>query len=115
MSNISLNAINTSNISLPNTPSLEEFLFMLGYEEWQILTATFALPSLSFIGIILCSLSAWIFFREKFKDPVFFYYRLLCLVYIIHLAHNIPKWYLFFTPIFPTNKHLLDYYLSNIL
>jgi hypothetical protein len=111
MSYLSINAINTSNLSSPSTPSLDQFLDMLGYEEWQILTASFALPSISFIGIILCSLSGWIFFREKFKDPVFFYYRLLCLVYAIHLAHNIPNG-LFFSPrYFPQiNTYLTSIY-----
>jgi hypothetical protein len=97
MSNLSLNAVNTSNLYSPNVPSLDQLLDMLGFEKWEILTATFALPTISFKGILLCTLSAWIFFREKFKDPVFFYYRLLCLVYIIHLAHNIPAG-LFYSP-----------------
>ncbi len=62
----------------------------LGFDPWKTITATFVIPSISLIGIFFCSLSAWIFFQKKFKDPVFFYYRLLCIVYIIHLVHIIP-------------------------
>jgi hypothetical protein len=99
MSNLSLNeSINyNTSVSVQEIPSLDQLLNLLGFDEWQIITSAFVLPSLSFLGMILCALSGWIFFQKKFKDPVFFYYRLLCLVYIIHLAINIPKGF-FFTP-----------------
>ena len=101
MSNLSLNeSINYNksvSVSVQEIPSLDQLLNLLGFTEWQIITSTFVLPSLSFLGMILCALSGWIFYQKKFKDPVFFYYRLLCLVYIIHLAHNIPSG-IFFAP-----------------
>jgi hypothetical protein len=94
MSNLNIKD-NNSSLSVM---SLDELLDYLGFNAWLTVTSTFILPSLSFIGIILCSLSAWIFSnKRKFKDPSFFYYRLLCLVYILHLCHNIPRG-LFWTP-----------------
>jgi hypothetical protein len=103
MSNQSLNESISNNLSVSTQeiPSLDQLLYVLGFTEWEIITSTFVLPALSFIGLVLCTLSFWIFFQEKFKDPVFFYYRLLCLVYIIHLAHNIPAGILFTPRYFP--------------
>jgi hypothetical protein len=103
MSNLSLNESTSNNLSVSTQeiPSLDQLLYVLGFTEWEIITSTFVLPALSFIGLVLCTLSFWIFLQEKFKDPVFFYYRLLCLVYIIHLAHNTPSGLLFTPRYFP--------------
>ena len=87
--------------SIQDIPNLDQLLDTLGFTEWEIIVSTFALPSISFVGLVLCALSAWIFFQPKFKDPVFFYYRLLCIVYIIHLAHYIPRGLLFTPRYFP--------------
>ena len=86
---------------LDTTPSLDQLLDSLGFDLWMTITSTFVIPTLSLIGVIFCSLSAWIFFQRNFKDPVFFYYRLLCFVYIIHLLHNIPSGLLFSPRYFP--------------
>jgi hypothetical protein len=103
MSNLSLSERLSHNLSVSSQeiPDLDQLMDLLGFTEWEIITSTFVLPALSFIGLVLCTLSIWIFFHEKFKDPVFFYYRLLCLVYIIHLAHNIPGGLLFTPRYFP--------------
>lgn len=51
---------------------------------------------------MLCALSLCIFCRRsRFLDQTFVYYRLLCLVYIIHLAHNVPYGILFAPHYFP--------------
>jgi len=96
MSNQSFN-----NFSISQTPSLDQLLDSLGFELWMTVTTTFVIPAISFIGIVFCSLSVWIFFQKNFKDTVFFYYRLLCIVYIIHLIHNIPCGLLFSPRYFP--------------
>ena len=54
----------------PTVPSIDLLLDQLGFTEWDLITSTFVLPAISLIGILLCSLSAWILFKEKFKDPV---------------------------------------------
>jgi hypothetical protein len=83
-------------------PSFVQLLDLLGFTEWQVIIATFVLPSINFVGLFFSTLSAWIFFREKFKDPVFFYFRLLCLTHIIHhLIHNIPSSLLYIPRYFP--------------
>ena len=67
----------------------------LGFSQWKTIIATFVLPIVSLLSIATCSLSLFIFFQRRFIDPVFFYYRLLCLVYIIHLVMTIPYGLLF--------------------
>ena len=69
--------------------SLERLLDSLGFKSWLTITTTFVLPVINFLGLIFCLASAWVFFQRKFKDQIFFYYRLLTLVYIAHLIHNI--------------------------
>ena len=83
-----------------------------GFDQDKTIVSSFILPAISFIGIWLCYLSAWIFYGEKFKDPVFFYYRLLCLVYVIHLVHNVLYGILYIPRYFPSmNTYLNAMYL----
>ena len=110
MSNQSL--INSTLTSTSEPPSLDQLLDALGFDLWKSIIATFIIPTTSFLGIIFCSLSAWIFTNKKFHDPVFFYYRLLCIVYIIHLIHNIPRGLLDSPRYFPQmNTYLSSIYL----
>ena len=101
--------ISTLSSSLPYA-SLDELLDSLGFHTWITVTSSFILPFMSFIGTMLCSLSAYIFFQRRFINPIFFYYRLLCIVYIIHLLHSIQFGLLFSPRYFPR----LDTYLSSI-
>ena len=71
-----------------NAVNLDQLLDKLGFTQLHTITASFVLPVVNVFGFSFCSLSAWIFFRPKFTDPIYFYYRLLCLVYILHLIHN---------------------------
>jgi len=89
-----------SNSSLSHSlslPSLEELLISLGFTKWEMSPALFILLPFSFIGACFCLLSAWIFYRPNFKHKSYFYYRLLCLVNVLHLLHGIP-YGLFFSP-----------------
>ena len=70
------------------TPSFGELFNQLGFKTWHTVMNTFALPLINLTGVGLCSLSLWIFTRAPFAEPIFFYYRLLCAVNIIHLLHN---------------------------
>ena len=73
-----------------NSTTLDQLLDSLGFVKWKTIILSFILPFINVIGIIFCAFSTHRFFRHKFLDPVFFYYRLLSIVYIIHLIHNIP-------------------------
>jgi hypothetical protein len=109
MSNLLQIDKNASNTSLP---TFVQLLDSLGFSEWLTVMFSFALPSISLLGIILCSMSGWLFFQEKFKDPVFFYYRTLCVIYIIHLVHGIPYGLLFSPRYFPQiNTYVSSTYL----
>ena len=92
-------------------PSLEELLDSLGFKHWITVICSFFLPFISCIGVILCSLSLFIFTRPRFINPIFSYYRLLCLVYIIHLLHGIPYGLLFSPRYFP---RVINTYLSGL-
>ncbi len=76
-----------------------QLLESLGFTDLQVITTTFVLSFVCLVGIILCSLSVWIFFQAIFKDPVFVYNRLLCLFYIFHLIQNL-FFSIFFIPRF---------------
>ena len=97
--------------STPMTPFLEELLDHLGFEMWESVINTFILPVINLIGIAFCSFSLWIFSRETFEDPIFFYYKLLSFINIIHLLHNIPKCFLFSPLYFPEiNSYVVSIY-----
>jgi hypothetical protein len=114
MSNLSFLNSNSSDLNATNAfnslPTLDELLDSLGYSEWLTVSISFVLPLISFVGFILCSLSAYIFFQRKFVDPVFFYYRLLCITYIIHLLLSIPEGIVFSPRYFP--QTINTYYSS---
>ena len=82
--------------------SLDDLLDSFAFDTWKTLTYQIALPILNIIGLIFCSLSLYLFNRKKiFKDPVFVYYRLLCLVYCIFCMHNIPMGLVFSPRYYP--------------
>ncbi len=101
MSNLSSQVKSNEN-STATLTSLDELSTALGYYPYKEILATFVLPTINFLGLACCSLSLSIFSKKKFVDPSYFYYRLLCLVYIIHQVHNIPRGILFSPRYFPT-------------
>ena len=104
MSNLSF--LNSSDLNATNAldslPTLDELLDSLGFSQWLMVSNSFVMPCIGFVGLILCSMSAYIFFQRKFVDPVFFYYRLLCITYIIHLVLSIA-YGIFFSTIYVSN------------
>ena len=104
-------SIEAKNASLPNkTMTYEELLDSLGFDLVKTILATFILPIISILGTVLCLLSFWIFSQRRFVDPIFFFYKLLCIVYVIHLVHNIPYGIIFAPRYFP----YMNTYLSAI-
>ena len=86
---------------MPNQ-TLDELLDSYGFDTWKTITYQIVLPILNLIGLIFCLLSLVLFNRKKvFKDPVFVYYRLLCLVYCIFCMHNIPMGLVFSPRYYP--------------
>jgi hypothetical protein len=99
------------NASLPNkTMTYEELLDSLGFDLVKTILTTFLLPIISILGTILCLLSFWIFSQRRFVDPIFYFYKLLCIVYVIHLVHNIPYGIIFAPRYFP----YMNTYLSSL-
>ena len=79
------------NSTLSNV-TLDELLETKGFAEWKILLCIGFFPLMSTIGIICNALSLWIFSTKRVfaLNPVFFYYRLLCLVFLVHSLHHAP-------------------------
>jgi hypothetical protein len=109
MMSIQNKLVNENFSSMPNL-TLNELLDEVGFVPWLTITNTFVLPSISMIGIVFCSISAKIFFMEKFADPIFFYYRVLTIVYIFGLVINIPSGILFSPRYLPN----IDTYLATL-
>ena len=95
-------SINNSQSTPTSNISLDTLLDTLGFSHWKTVIASLALPIISLLSIGTCSLSLYIFFQRRFIDPVFFYYRLLCLIYILHLFMTIPYGLLFSPQLFPS-------------
>jgi hypothetical protein len=109
--------INTTALPLLNAstststlPPISVLLAQLGFQTWLTLTITFILPPINLLGAVFCSFSLWIFFRSTFSDPVFFYYKLLCFVNIIHSLHNI----LIFVPFLPLYFPWISSYVISV-
>ena len=90
--------------------TLDELLDSLGFEPIKTTIANFVLPVINVVGTLFCMISAYIFFQRKFIDASFFYYRLLCIVYIIHLLHKITRGIFYSNRYFPN----MNTYLSTI-
>jgi hypothetical protein len=96
--------------------SLNELLDSLGFDHWKTFTATFVFPIMNLSGVLFSSLSLWIFSKPIFTrlSPVFFYYRLLCLIYIVHSIHHLPFSFCFSPRYFPSlqNSYSCSIYLA---
>jgi hypothetical protein len=103
--------LNFSKNSTTTMKSFYELLNSWGFYPYKEVIATYVLPVINILGVVFCSLSLFIFWKKTFAHPSFFYYRLLCLVYIIHLAHNIPRGILYSPRYFPKiNTYLNSWY-----
>ena len=104
-------ALTPLNASASALPQISVLLAQLGFHTWQTLTITFILPPINLVGAVFCSFSLWIFLRSKtFSDPIYFYYKLLCLVNIIHSLHNI----LIFVPFLPLYFSWINSYVISV-
>jgi hypothetical protein len=91
--------------------TLDELLDSLGFDPWKTITATYGLFAFNLSGAIFGMLSAWTFSRRQFyQEPIFFYYRLLSLLFILHSLHNLPYAICYSPRYFPT----IDTYVASI-
>ena len=104
--------VHNSNSSSTNILTLDQLLDGLGFRKWEDILNKFLWPILNLSGVCTCSLSAWIFLKHqrKFGDPIFFYYRLLTLVYMFVSIINIPMSVCFSPRFF----HAMDTYSCTI-
>lgn len=104
------------------TMNLNDLLDVLGFDDKKAFTTTFVLPLVNLLGIVFCSVSFWIFSQKNFTDPIFVYYRLLNIVNIVHLLHNVLKGILFSPRFIPnintyaSSVYMIYYgFMTNIL
>ena len=98
--------------SSKNNLTLDQLLDELGFQKWEDTLNKIVLPIINLLSICTCSLSAWIFFKrwKKFGEPIFFYYRLLTLIYAFVSVINIPMGICFSPRLF----HVMDTYSCTI-
>ncbi len=61
---------NGTNLTSPMLfTSFDQLLDSLSFNEWVTIVTLFVMPIISLICLIMCSLSAWIFFQKKFHRP----------------------------------------------
>jgi hypothetical protein len=91
--------------------SISVLFALLGFQTWQTLVLTFILPPINFVGAVFCSFSLSFFFRTAFSDPIYFYYKLLCFINIIHLEHIVLACVPFLPLYFPwVNSFLMSFF-----
>ena len=84
--------------------TISQLLSLFGFSSFSTITFQFVIPSISLCGLILCLLTAWIFFKSQkdFAIPFYDYYKLTTLINIIHLCMAIPYGFCF-TPLYVPN------------
>ena len=70
--------------------SISDLLATLGYAQFNIIAYSAFIPSAGLAGVILCALSAWIFFRPVFRQTEYVYYRIIALFHVLHLILAVP-------------------------
>lgn len=113
---MNISCLSKSQLNHVTNVTLNELLDSLGFDNWKTFTATFVFPIMNLSGVLFSSLSLWIFCKPVFTrlSPVFFYYRLLCLIYILHSIHHLPFSYCFSPRYFPSlhNSYSCSIYLA---
>ena len=95
---------NNTDIISPPKFTISQLLSLFGFTPFSTITFQFVIPSLALCGLVLCLLTAWIFFqsRKDFSIPFYDYYKLTTLINIIHLSMAIPYGFCF-TPLYVPN------------
>ena len=77
------------NLTTESAEDLARLLNQLEYEEWETITNGLVMPLVNALGVFTCSFSYFVFFKRKFSNHIFFYYRLLSLLSILCNLINI--------------------------
>ncbi len=84
-----------------NSPTLDELLNSFWFSQSKTQAISSMLVAINILGTLLCSIIAFVFSQRGFTGPVFIYYRILCIIYTIHLIHSLSLGLLFATRFFP--------------
>ena len=86
MNNLENDTENASDLVYP----LDELFDSLGFLPIDIYIYQIIIPIIGFIAILLSLISAWIFFKKKFKIAAYDYLRVITISHIIQLMFAIP-------------------------
>jgi len=103
--------VNDSNDSLTMLPLLDDLLGSFGFIPIVVYNYGIIMPMIAFFGLILCTLSLWIFFKKKFSASIYWYFRVILISNIIQLAFAIPYGMCYTPTYFPT----MDSYSCTII
>ena len=93
--------MNTNSLTI-HAKNLDVLLRRLGFQLWEEIVNQCVLPLLNLIGVVSCSLSVFIFFQStQFRYPIFFYYRLLTISYLVMVVLNLPPNFAFLLALSP--------------
>jgi hypothetical protein len=100
MNDTNSNSSTTPSLSFPPLP-IDVLLSYAGFLPFESITYVFALPLVGSLGSILCLISVFIFFRasspgkEFSNEPVYVYFKVIAIIYLIHLLALIPHGFCF--------------------
>ena len=95
-----MNSTNTSSTSFPPLP-IDVLLSYAGFLPFESITYVYVIPIVCVVGLVLCSLSVFIFFRsptqakEFTNEPVYVYFKVISFIYLLNLLALIPHSFCF--------------------
>jgi hypothetical protein len=98
---------NSTTISSPPLLPIEVLLSMAGFLPFSLITFQFVMPSVGCVGSLFCMLSVYVFFRAYASgkgfnnEPVYVYFKVIAIIYLIHLLALIPHGFCFTAYYFP--------------
>jgi hypothetical protein len=93
--------MNSSNSTTPPLLPIDVLLSMAGFIHFDMIMFQFVMPTIGILGALLCSSSVYIFFRAAppnkgfNNEPVYVYFKVISVVYLIHLLALIPHGFFF--------------------
>ena len=99
--------MNSSNSTTRPLLPIDVLLSMAGFIHFDMIMFQFVMPTIGILGALLCSFSVYIFFRAAppnkgfNNEPVYVYFKIISVVYLIHSLALIPHGFCFTAYYFP--------------
>ena len=103
-----MNETNSTPSPLPLAPlALDELLSLLGFLLFDLIMFQLVMPSLGVSSAFFCFLSVLVFFSRKQSskdfqcEPIYVYFKVIAIIYLIHSLAIIPHGFCFTAKYFP--------------